>query len=723
MTLRTGSALKHAALAAALVLLGTSIGWAQTLSASASPSSGAAGVNNTTLTGSGFPAGTIVGATVSLAPTCAGPAVATAPANVTVVATLRRFTFMIPGSLGPGTYKAWVSGTAGATPFNTGGRSCSNVIVTASVRGTASLGAAIAGAAVTLVDFAGNVRTGTTASDGSFAFSTGGLTPPFLVKVVTATDSGEFPAGTTLYSVSALPNPSQRINVHVLTDLMVRSFYSAQGINVDNAFTDPTGANAPPSPNAVRALANLVIPAVQLWLNQANVEATGEPPSGDAINLISSPFVAYPPGVTPPGGLDAMLHQIVSEQVNLDGSVEEITIAGGGVTEVISPVYANGLITLNTETTAPGGGGTTGSFIGMALTSALEPIINGINATMDAFANTINTKGAALAVADLLPFYAPDYLHDGRNATQDATETVNEIAGVTVTIELAGILSVTNGVAHVVGAFAFTFGDEFFSGYDELMLKEVNGTWLLYGNQQVGEVDVTVQARRAQGGASGPNGTFAFAGADAPAGIITGATVTGPTNNPGVNIWNGANSRPLLNGGQFVDNGVLEDSFLRVSDPLGATLAEVTAKVPPGSTFDFSVNTASLGVKQYTVRSNAFTTEQVEFKNLAPSSLATKLPQVLGSTQSYTFNLPATYPLTGVFLFGRVSNSLGQQCGFGAAAELNLDFVNHTGSGTITIPTSLTCGFSNTTVTTVFVFMETEGVNGEDSIVMLTYPY
>ena len=43
--------------------------------------------------------------------------------------------------------------------------------------------------------------------------------------------------------------------------------------------------------------------------------------------------------------------------------------------------------------------------------------------------------------------------------------------------------------------------------------------------------------------------------------------------------------------------------------------------MPPGSTFDFSVNTASLGVKLYTVRSNAFTTEQVEFKNLAPSSL------------------------------------------------------------------------------------------------------
>src|SRR5262245_60504306 len=241
--------IRAAILVATLVLLGHSAAEAQKLTASANPASGAAGVNSTTITGSGFPSGQFVGATVGLAPSCAGPAAATAPAQVTAVATLRRFTFLIPGSLAPGVYKVWVSGTAGITPFNTGGRSCSNVTVTATVRGTASLGAAIAGAAVTLVDFAGNVRTGTTASDGSFGFSTGGLTPPFLVKVVTATDSGEFPAGTTLYSVSALPNPSQRINVHVLTDVMVRSFYSAQGINVNNAFTSPTGANAPPSPN------------------------------------------------------------------------------------------------------------------------------------------------------------------------------------------------------------------------------------------------------------------------------------------------------------------------------------------------------------------------------------------------------------------------------------------------------------------------------------------
>src|SRR5262245_5413966 len=114
---------------------------------------------------------------------------------------------------------------------------CSTPVVT----GTASLGAAIADANVTLTDVNGNTISGTTASDGTFALSTITLTPPFLVRVVTTNPSGGFPAGTTLYSVSADANASTTINVHVLTDLMVRSFYSAEDINVENAFANPTG--------------------------------------------------------------------------------------------------------------------------------------------------------------------------------------------------------------------------------------------------------------------------------------------------------------------------------------------------------------------------------------------------------------------------------------------------------------------------------------------------
>ena len=172
-----------------------------------------------------------------------------------------------------------------------------------SVTGTASLGAAIAGAGVTLVDSTGQTVTASTASDGTYRVSSAGLTPPYLVRIVTASASGSFPPGTTLYSVSADGNANARINVHVLSDLMVRSFYSAQGLDADIAFANPTGSSAPPTPAAVQSLASVVIPGVQLWLNNAGVNATPGPPANGAINLISSPFTAYPAGVTPTAGL------------------------------------------------------------------------------------------------------------------------------------------------------------------------------------------------------------------------------------------------------------------------------------------------------------------------------------------------------------------------------------------------------------------------------------
>ena len=208
-----------------------------------------------------------------------------------------------------------------------------------------------------------------------------------------------------------------------------------------------------------------MIPAWELWLNQANVEATAVLPSGDAISLISSPFVAHPPGVTPTGGLDAMLHQIVSKQVNLDGSVVGNHHRGWRrhlshqprVREWFDYPY-------NTETSAAEWRLKDGlSSIGMALTSALELIINGINATHGRVREHHQYEGRRVGRCG-----SPPVRCSGLPARWEerslivGTETVNEIAGVTVTIELAGILSVTNGVAHVVGAFAFTFGDEFF---------------------------------------------------------------------------------------------------------------------------------------------------------------------------------------------------------------------------------------------------------------------
>ena len=456
------------------------------------------------------------------------------------------------------------------------------------------------------------------------------------------------------------------------------------------------------------------------------MDATPGAPGDGAINLISSNFIAYPPGTTPPGGLDAVLHQITAELVDpADGSISAITIVGGTLTEVIQPEYGSNLITLNTTTTnSATGAGTTGSFSGLALTAALQPVADGITATLTAFKNTVNAEGAGLTASDLLPFYASDYLDGGRTAAIDAAETADELAGATIDrLEIVGIESVSGGVASVVIRFVSGPND----GLDVIVFKEQGGSWLLYGDQRIGDIGVSVGARRHQGGAGLFSGTVASASASAPHGVITSATVTGPTNLPGSTIWDGLASRPLFQFAQTLENGQAFDEFGRLSQPLGNTLAEVMAKVPVTSDFAIDLVTTTVGNVHYDlkVENKAYTTETMQFTAIP---LSRPLTQVLGNTLNFTFTVPQTFPVGGVFLFaylydGLPNNPNAHTCSIGADAELTLDFTSHTGSGSITFPTTLApCGL-NTPIVFINVFLDAEGTNGEDTIVQYALPY
>jgi hypothetical protein len=119
----------NVAFAVALVLALASAADAQTLAANTNPPTGVAGTNDSYITGSGFPSGTLTPATVSFAATCGGTVVATTA--VTQVANeppFKRFEFLIPSSLKTGTYYVTVSGPG----YNTASTpSCSAISVTA----------------------------------------------------------------------------------------------------------------------------------------------------------------------------------------------------------------------------------------------------------------------------------------------------------------------------------------------------------------------------------------------------------------------------------------------------------------------------------------------------------------------------------------------------------------------------------------------------------------
>jgi hypothetical protein len=118
------------ALAVALVLaFASAAAHAQTLATYTNPPSGLAGTNDSYITASGVPTGTTT-VTVSFAASCGGAVVATTP--VTQIANeppFKRFEFLIPASLKTGTYYVSVSSTSPA--FNTAGKSCSQISVTA----------------------------------------------------------------------------------------------------------------------------------------------------------------------------------------------------------------------------------------------------------------------------------------------------------------------------------------------------------------------------------------------------------------------------------------------------------------------------------------------------------------------------------------------------------------------------------------------------------------
>jgi hypothetical protein len=372
---------------------------------------------------------------------------------------------------------------------------------------------------------------------------------------VSVSTSGAYPAGTTLYSVSTDANVSSHINVHVLSDLMVRSWYSAQSLNADSAFTNPVSGNAAPQPGAVQILAQPVIQSMQFWLSKAGVSATATAPLNGSIILISSFFKANKTG------LDSLLDNISTYSVNSNtGAVSQFTVTGGTVTQTITPAYPSGSLTLTSTTTDSSSGATTTATASSVLpvTASLLSALIAINAQLTAFQDAVNNKGSSLAASDILPFYASDYVNDGINAAQDSDNTANSIVGVTLnSLQITGIDSfdVASNVADLILTEVYTIDGVKQAAQAEVIFKLENNAWLEYGDQRIASIAATAQSRTAQGGPSlGPgvsHGTYMMAEVKAPEGTVSGAKVSG-----GENIWSGHASGTLIEEATITKSGI-----------------------------------------------------------------------------------------------------------------------------------------------------------------------
>jgi hypothetical protein len=272
-----------------------------------------------------------------------------------------------------------------------------------------------------------------------------------------------------------------------------------------------------------------------------------------------------------------------------------------------------------------------------------------INASLAALQTTINTKGAALTAADILPFYTPDYLDNGRDAADEADAFAQENAGITVnSVEVVGINSFNSAtnVADVTFSFSVSFGGQTETGAEMWIFKLEGGSWLLYGNQRIAtNAFVAAQSRTAQGAPSlGPgvfSGQYVFAGVRVDTSFgATGAAVAGQ-----LAIWDGAFSRPLFPSAQVLEDGHAFNEFFRLSQKLNPIQFPA-----PGTPFTLSLSSPSFGNQQYTVTTNAFTTEVIQFTGISSTPGSGPLSSVVGQTKTYTWTLPTTYPRGNVFL-------------------------------------------------------------------------
>jgi len=519
-----------------------------------------------------------------------------------------------------------------------------------SVSGTAAAGAPIVGVLATLKDSAGHSSTDTTASDGTYTLDTTGFTPPFLIQVQATSGN--------LYSVSADALTSTIINAQPYTDLIIRSWYSAQGVSIDTAFTNPASAPAP-VPGSVGILNSAVTNLALLWLTNAGVNTS-------TFNMISSPFVA---------GSGTGLDQVLDE-TTVNTATGSVTITAAGTTQTSTITYNTTAGTMTVSTTTTNSNGTTVSTNTTVVPgqSAQQAALNSINATMTAFVNAVNTNGSQLTAAELTPFMASDLLMDSLNQTDYAAELVTSMSGMTVssvTLQTVKNLDLVHGTADIVFNLASTGAPNvgpMNESPGEFWFEDVGGTWLIGGDNLTVKMNAQVEARYSEGnqteGALG-DGTFISGDMWAPVGAVTGVTITDAS---GITGWN-ATPIPM---GDTVDvtltptpSTQLTLDFTQFDDGwlnLGSSI------IPPGTLFTYAVTPASGPVVTYSWYSNVFTTELMAIT----SANSTNPPS--GSLSSYqsgvalpvTWTLPTTFPISAVYVEGEVYN--GTPCPFGKAA-------------------------------------------------------
>jgi archaellin len=418
---------------------------------------------------------------------------------------------------------AWAALLAGA--IGCGGGSGGGGQRGSAVAGVAAVGAPLAGATVTVKDRSGNTVDATTGADGGYAVNLAALDAIFLVQVTSAAPAAE------LYSVGT--QGGGIVNLTPLTDVALRAYYQAQGLDVADVFDDLDVDSTLPTASEVAALSAALRGLVAPLLEERGLDAD----EALAFDIFSTPFAA-----ASGDPFDELLDDTV-----VTGTT--YSVSGTTTQDVIITASAG---SLEIESTTTGPGGSSSATTSVTVTpgqdqSALEAALAGSLTTLQQLFAAASVQ--APQAVDLQPlFVTQGYLDGGRGRALSIQQLIGALAGRDLAVlaiervlafEAAGAgAPATGDVIQVSIRVRETAGGQTAVSVDDgsteeavtyALRREASGAYLLIGDQRILSTDIgnLFSLLHDDSDAATPTGSKQFTVfATAPAGAITSVDAT-----------------------------------------------------------------------------------------------------------------------------------------------------------------------------------------------------
>lgn len=552
--------------------------------------------------------------------------------------------------------------------------------------GIAAKGAPIGGAGVTAKDSTGKSSSSTTANDGMFQINVTGFSAPFLMRL-------DVPGGGILYSFAM---DSTTTTIHPISDVVVRVWYSLQGVVPNAAYTNIT-AHPAPSANQLAAITGPLEDHLAVWLGLEGINPF-------TFDLLQTTFSADGTGfdrildrTTPTIGVGTFT--LALQDAPTSPTIEQEI--------VLTPDADDSTLRFQSSTTTASGTTTSDQTVVIPSTAPLLSAIAGVETLLGKLANVVASKGTQLSASHLTSLFTTDFLGEGQNRTIYTGHIAQELRG--TAIESASVVQIHSfdpalGVLFADVQLLITAGAESqVAELERMGFKKSGSSWLFYGDRMPAEISFEVETRIDLPGFSphfaNPHPNINI-DVRAEEGTIASVTVSG--------------------GGIFNNTPVPKDSSVEIEEiefAPGQT-TQITRELfflgatpdthpPAGTQFTITVTPVVGAPQTYTITSGATTTEGVNI--LAPSAFDLAAAQ-LGGMLTFQWTLPETFSIqsidVGAFLFGA-----GVQCGAEADAQI---IASDATSATFHLPT--TC--NSQPVSSVNLNLSINGTLGERIIVI-----